>query len=255
MSISEALVKLADNEAEISAAEKEVEAFRIRKTQGIYDKRRAITSDIPQFWYIVLAQNDDFGEYIRPEDLKYLEYIADIHVSYDIATASESTGVPENYRDFSITITFSDQASMAGESGLVNKQTVTKKFHVVTENGEERIYGEKAPVQWPAELESIVPQNVKDNKAGDELSTEEKRRYRKGMKSFFAWFDWTGRKPGKEFRNGEDLTRLIIDDLFPQAVKYYALALENGGDSENDSSEGEELDLLDDDHVDKKRKN
>lgn len=244
-------MKLADNEAEISEAEKEVEIFRIKKTQGIYEKRRQITKEIPQFWYIVLAQNDDFGEYIRPEDLKYLEYITDIYVKYEIADEGKQ---PENYRDFSIVVSFSDHASMAKTGGLIAKQEVTKKFSVVTENGEEKIYAEKADVQWPQELQDINPVQIKENK-NEEFTSDEKKRYRKGMKSFFAWFDWTGRKPGKEFRNGEDLTRLIIDDLFPQAVKYYALALENGDELNVDTSEGEELDVSDDEHVEKKQKN
>ena len=74
------------------------------------------------------------------------------------------------------------------------------------------------------------------------------------MKSFFAWFEWTGTKPSKEFRSGEDLTRLILDDLFPNAVRYYAEALKNDQESEEDSLEGEELDVSDTEPAQKKHK-
>ena len=66
------------------------------------------------------------------------------------------------------------------------------------------------------------------------------------MKSFFAFFAWTGKKPGKEFRNGEELARLIVDDVYPYAVKDYTEAL-RGDDDDEFTSEGEELDISDSD--------
>lgn len=241
--LSDSLAQLAAVEQKIGHAEREVEIFRIKKTQSIYADRRAITSTIPQFWYIVLAQNDDFADYVRAEDLKFLDYLDDIYVHFDIADSDS----PNHYRDFSITVSFKD------DSGVVPTQTVTKRFHVSEENGEETITSDVAEVQWPAELADTCPATIRRNKNG-EFTADQKKKYRQGMKSFFAWFEWTGTKPNKEFRAGEDLTRLIIDELFPNAVKYYAEALQNDQESEEDSLEGEELDVSDAEPAQKKHK-
>ena len=84
------------------------------------------------------------------------------------------------------------------------------------------------------------------------MSGKDKMNYRLGMKSFFSWFRWTGKKPGKEFRNGDDVANLLVD-LFLNGVKFYILGLNEseGDDEELDSSEGEELDISDDDDGDK----
>lgn len=241
--ISRALAKLAVCEQEMGEAEKDAEIYRIKHTQSIYSQRRQILKEIPQFWYIVLAQNDDFAEYVRAEDLKYLDYIEDIYVHFDIADSDDV----KNYRDFSITFSFKD------ESGVVPTQEVTKKFGVSLSDGEESLTSQVTSIQWPEELEDTCPATIRKNKDG-EYTSDEKKRYRLGMKSFFAWFEWTGLKPAKEFRSGEDLARLILDDLFPNAVRYYAEAIKNDKDDEEDSSEGEELDISDDEPPQKKQK-
>lgn len=241
--LSNALAKLAQNEQQMGEADKDAEIYRIKKTQAIYHQRSDITKEIPQFWYIVLAQNDDFADYVRVEDLKYLDFVNDIYVHFDIADSD----LVANYRDFSITISFKD------DSGVVPTQTVTKKFQVSEKDGEEVLYSEVASVEWPEELAEISPTNIRKSKKSDGYSADEKKRYREGMKSFFAWFEWTGHKPAKEFRSGEDLARLILDDLFPNAVRYYAEAIKNDNGSEVDSSEGEELDISDDDEPPRKK--
>lgn len=241
--LSDSLAQLASVEQKIGEAERKVEIFRIKNTQSIYAERRAITTTIPQFWYIVLAQNDDFADYVRAEDLKFLDFLDDIYVHFDIADSDSA----KHYRDFSITVSFKD------ETGVVPTQSVTKKFYVSEENGEEKITSEAVDVQWPAELSEICPASIRRTKNG-EYTSDQKKKYRQGMKSFFAWFEWTGRKPTKEFRSGEDLTRLLLDDLFPNAVKYYAEALQNDQQSDEDSLEGEELDVSDAEPAPKKHK-
>lgn len=240
--LSKALATLAKCEQEMGDAEKDAEIYRIKHTQSIYAKRREITKEIPQFWYIVLAQNDDFGEYVRAEDLKYLDFIEDIYVHFGIADSEV-----KNYRDYSISVSFKD------DSGVVPTQTVTKNFYVSTEDGEEKLTADVASVEWPEELKDNCPQTIRENKNG-EYTSDEKKRYRLGMKSFFAWFEWTGLKPAKEFRAGEDLARLILDDLFPNAVRYYAEAIKNDQEDDEDSSEGEELDISEDEEPRKKQK-
>lgn len=233
------LIGLAECEQEMDKAEIDASVYRIRKTQSIYNKRRQILTQIPRFWYIVLAENDDFPDYVTGDDLKYIEYITDIYVHYKVADSESS----ENPRDFSITVAFKDDENY---EPLVPTQEVTKHFHSYVEDGEEKLSSSPVAVDWPKELNEINPALIKKNK-GKDLSSEDKKNYRLGMKSFFSWFSWTGKKPGKEFRNGDDLTRLIIDDLFPYAVKYYTEALPGDELDDEDSSEGEELDISEED--------
>lgn len=237
------LDKLGDWEKEMSQVEREAEIYRIKKTQPMYAKRRSILKEIPKFWYIVLAENDDFADYISPDDLKYLEYIDDIYVYYPIV--DDEAG---HFKDFNITVTF-------GKNPYIPEQEITKKFKIVIqEDGDERIVSESVEVKWPHELSKINPSIIKEKYKGKDkkdISAKDKKNYRLGMKSFFSWFNWTGEKPGKEFRNGEDLATLLSEDLYLNALKYYIIALspdeDDDANDEEDTTEGEELDLSDDD--------
>ena len=237
------LDKLGDWEKEMSQVEREAEIYRIKKTQPMYAKRRSILKEIPKFWYIVLAENDDFADYISPDDLKYLEYIDDIYVYYPIV--DDEAG---HFKDFNITVTF-------GKNPYIPEQEITKKFKIVIrEDGDERIVSESVEVKWPHELSKINPSVIKEKYKGKDkkdMSAKDKKNYRLGMKSFFSWFNWTGEKPGKEFRNGEDLATLLSEDLYLNALKYYIIALspdeDDDANDEEDTTEGEELDLSDDD--------
>ncbi|EEQ43662.1 conserved hypothetical protein [Candida albicans WO-1] len=237
------LDKLGDWEKEMSQVEREAEIYRIKKTQPMYAKRRSILKEIPKFWYIVLAENDDFADYISPDDLKYLEYIDDIYVYYPIV--DDEAG---HFKDFNITVTF-------GKNPYIPEQEITKKFKIVIqEDGDERIVSESVEVKWPHELSKINPSIIKEKYKGKDkkdMSAKDKKNYRLGMKSFFSWFNWTGEKPGKEFRNGEDLATLLSEDLYLNALKYYIIALspdeDDDANDEEDTTEGEELDLSDDD--------
>ncbi|KAI3405232.1 hypothetical protein KGF56_001977 [Candida oxycetoniae] len=274
------LDKLSSWENEMSQVDRDVEIYRIKSSQPMYTKRREILQQVPKFWYIILAENDEFADYISPEDLKYLEYINDIYVHYPIAEAKREQGdaaiaeakreqgdaaIAEakreqanalaNYKDFEVTISFADCSFM-------QKQSITKKFRtIVGEDGEEHLKSEYVSVQWPKELAKFNPQLIKEKtkSSGSNMSAKEKKNYRIGMKSFFAWFAWTGEKPGKEFRHGEDLTQLIVEDIFINALKYYIVALSNESgeeedeEEEEDSSEGEELDLSDIEEEERKR--
>lgn len=237
------LDKLGDWEKEMSQVEREAVIYRIKKTQPMYAKRRSILKEIPKFWYIVLAENDDFADYISPDDLKYLEYIDDIYVYYPIVDDEA-----DHFKDFNITVTF-------GKNPYIPEQEITKKFKIVIqEDGDERIVSESVEVKWPHELSKINPSVIKEKYKGKDkkdMSAKDKKNYRLGMKSFFSWFNWTGEKPGKEFRNGEDLATLLSEDLYLNALKYYIIALspdeDDDANDEEDTTEGEELDLSDDD--------
>lgn len=251
--LQKSLDALAKLEVQMGLAERDCEVYRIKKTSGIYKSRSSIVSQIDKFWYIVLAENDEFADYIALEDLKYLESIENISVQYKIADIENPTEEDlEHFKDFDVTFTFAE--------GPVAAQSVTKKFRVIIEEGEEKIISEPVEVSWPKDLEDINPRAIKDRvaKSNAPMTKEDKKKYRLGMKSFFSWFAWTGEKPGKEFRNGEELTRLIVDDLFLNAIKYYVVALQNEDEDESedeeDSSEGEALDLSDGEPERKKRK-
>lgn len=245
--LQKSLDQLAQWEKEMSVAEKDAEIYRIKRTQQLYATRRDILKLVKMFWYIVLAENDDFAEYVNVEDLKYLESIENLYVYYPVADSDDTSG--DNYKDFSITITFADSDDL-----LVPPQEVTKNFRTIVKDGEETIVSDPVDIEWPEELQSINPILIKKENKGKELTKDQKKNYRLGMKSFFSWFAWTGEKLGKEFRSGEDLTRLIVDDLFLNALKYYVLALPNEDEDdqsdEEDSSEGEELDLSEEEDVD-----
>lgn len=244
--LQQSLDSLAELESQMGVAERDCEIYRLKKTSQIYKSRSTVLAEIPKFWYIVLAENDEFADYIGLEDLKYLESIVNINVEYKIA--EQETDL-DHFKDFSITFSFD------------NDQVVTKEFHVIITDGEEKIISKPVDIIWPEELKETNPRLIKDRakKNKTELSKDDKKNYRLGIKSFYSWFSWTGEKPGKEFRNGEELTRLIIDDLFLNAIKYYVLALQNDdqdeeSEDENDSSEGEELDLSEEERDVKKQK-
>ncbi|KAH3665490.1 hypothetical protein OGAPHI_003676 [Ogataea philodendri] len=218
--------------------EKQLERVRFEKIQPIYSKRRGLLIEIASFWYIVLAEHEDFQEYIQTQDMKYLEYIKEIYVEYL---------VEDDPLKFSITFGFE------APNGEIPTQSVTKVFEKTrdADSGEEKLVSSAVGFDWPKDLDSINPLLIKSK--GD-LTPADKKNYRTGMKSFFAFFAWTGKKPGKEYRHGEDLALLIAEDLFPHATKYYTEAAPGLGDEEEDEelgSSSEELDL--DDEPDSKR--
>ena len=229
--ISEAFLKLADTEAKVEQIDNEIEQLRIQKLGPIYRERDEYISHIPEFWKIVLSQHVNFANYIRATDFKYVDCIDRVTVEYD----SER----DKIGSFKLTFYFNEIP------GDFPKQTVTKNFKLVKvvpdddadrdeneDEGEERLISEAVDIAWPKEYDSINPALIKDKH-----STEGKRNYRTGMKSFFGWFKWTGTKPGKEYPHGDDLARLFSEDLYPYCVKYYTEAQRDLEDEQSDDSE------------------
>lgn len=211
-----ALKQLAAVEADMAAAEREAERYRHAKTQPVYAARRAVLREIPSFWYVVLGENRDFTDYLGPADLQYLEYVVDVYCEWSV----------EEQEGFALTFVFEC------ELGAMELQTVTKRFWSRGDgSGGEELVSEAVEVVWPAA--------ATDPKTVDTAQKEGRRAYRAAMRLWFAWFAWTGKKPGKEFRDGEAMARLVADDVFPYAVKYYTEAL--GGEGDDESSE--ELDV------------
>lgn len=184
-----------------------------------------------------------------------MELIKDIYVSWNVASSDSSSSNPG---DFSVTFEFNalDDDFPA--------QTIVKKFKLENVDPEElakskpkkknlddsddedagddseRLVSENVDIIWPKSYDSINPSKIQDKK-----TAEGKKNYRAGMKSFFGWFKWTGRKPAKEFPSGENFARLFSEDIFPYAVKYYTEAQRDGLEEEDDSDASEPLDLSD----------
>lgn len=255
--IEKSLNLLQKLESEIQNADAQVEQFKNKLFTPIYTKRRNLLNNIPDFWYIVLAQHEDFQEYISVEDMKYLELITDLFVDFwDNTKIDADDSLPQ--KGFDITVKFKNSDK---SDNKIKEQTIVKKFEWILdlETGSRKLKSDSVRMEWPEQLKSIDPLLIKEKikTEGRKMTSDEKKKYRQGMRSFFSFFEWTGEKPGKEYRNGEELAMLICDDIFPGALDYYVLAApgfgENGAgnsdededDDEEDEETGEELDLSD----------
>lgn len=228
----------------------DVQKYKVGLTKPIFVHRRKVLSKIPKFWYIVLAQHEDFQEYIETEDMKYFEYLTDIYVEKMV----DSNGSNDDPKTYSLTMSFNSP------HGEIANQTVTKYFYTETnpDTGYESVKSHKADIKWPKEFNDVNPILIKKNhKKGTKWSHEEKKNYRIGMKSFFAFFTWTGEKSGKEYRYGEELAELFSEDIFPLAVDYYTLAapgLGKDNEEEDENTSSEELDIESDEDEDEPEK-
>ena len=154
-------------------------------------------------------------------DSKYIEAIKSLIVEPLVLKDSGA-----NPRDFQVVIEFDEI-----ENDLPS-QRITKVFKVEkdvskilvrknrTEEDDELdgevgfLTSQPVDVKWPKSYQSIDPQLIQDK-----TTAEGKKNYRTGMKTFFAWFRWTGLKPGKEFPNGDGLANLFNEELYPFCVK------------------------------------
>lgn len=241
---------LAECEDEMMLVENEVERYKILKQAPVLEKRDQLLDQISGFWSIVLSQHSDFANYIRASDFKYIDAIEKVIVR-PLALSSKN----EDPRNFEITFRFREI-----EGDLI-AQTVTKKFTMekdvsklkyvrnrkLMEDEIDSEYGfltsDPVEVKWPKLYDDINPDLI-ENKA----EAEGKKKYRTGMKTFFAWFRWTGLKPGKEFPNGAELANLFNEELYPYCVKYYTEAQsdvldESVSDSNSESDAALQLDL------------
>lgn len=82
----------------------------MRKLEPLFAKRDEAIRNIPGFWRIVLSQHDEFADYIRASDFKYVDAIKSVVVKW------------KDPRDYEVEIQFN-----CIENEL-KEQTVTKKF-------------------------------------------------------------------------------------------------------------------------------
>lgn len=187
-----ALNQLADCEQKIEDKEKELEWYRLKTLMPHYEERDEIVAKIPNFWKIVLSQHDDFANYVRAADFKYIDAIQFLVVKW------------QSPRDFDITIGFQavDQELPA--------QTVKKHFY---HDGDDM-------KSQPVELKHNLPPRKRRNR-------------------FFDWFQWQGLDDKSEFPNGDDLARLITDEIYPLCVKFYTEAQRDVADEDSDDESSE----------------
>ncbi|SCU95563.1 LAMI_0F02894g1_1 [Lachancea mirantina] len=232
-----ALNKLAELEEELEVVDKDVELFKLKKVQPIFKRRDKLLEDVPEFWKVVLSQHGDFGNYVRAGDLKYIDAIRKIDLVP--LCLDDSSCDP---RDFRITFYFD------GIDGDFEGQEVSKVFKVCYDKSKVKfsreededdydedlgfLTSEAVNIKWPKSYDWINPLKIEDKS-----SSEGKRNYRIGMKSFFAWFKWTGLKPRKEFPDGGGLASLLSEDIYPHCIKYYAEAQRDLVDETGDDEE------------------
>lgn len=241
---------LAECEDEMALAENEAELYKIKLMAPVFDKRDKLIEKIPFFWNIALTQHSDFSNYVRASDFKYIEAIKKIVVKPLALEDEECTA-----RDFQITIEFNEikgdlKAQHVSKVFKIEKDVskiLIKKNRTAEDDELDADLGfltsEPVNIDWPKSYDNINPELI-----SDKSTPEGKKNYRTGMKTFFAWFKWTGLKPGKEFPNGDALANLFNEELYPYCVKYYTEAQrdvmdESDGDSEDDSDAPLDLDL------------
>lgn len=233
--LQKALDQLAEWEKKITSIEQEIEIYKNEKTSDTYKERNEILQNIEKFWYIVLAQNEEFAEYIEVDDMIYIEDIKSINLTHEF---KKKNGGPYYTKFTTLSIHFQEN-----QNKKLDDQILVKHFESIIKNGEERLISNPVNVKWPKTIDHLNPLKILKNSNYSSITQEEKSNLRQGQKSFFSWFHWTGKKKN-EFPDGEGLSRLIIDEIYPNATRYYALALNdssNDSSSDLDSSEGESI--------------
>lgn len=216
LQLSKALRDLSDIEEKLEKIDEQVNQYRIKITAPVYDERYEIISKIPNFWKTVLQVHSDFADYIPVSNFKYVDLIKNIKMTMlnntDFTLRFEfiaSEGFPEQ----SVEKTFKlckDITKLKYTSKLTDDELLDmSEFGFLT--------SEPVDITWPKEYDSINPHLLQTNTKDENF----KKNYRQGMKTFFAWFNWTGLKHGKEFPNGDGLANLFMEDIYPHCLKHY----------------------------------
>ncbi len=184
---------------------------QIRLYEPIYAKRSAIIADLPKFWPRVIEQvGYDIDRHITEIDARLLDSLLDFKVSrHD----------PTEPRNFTITLTF--------ESNEYLQDTAITKVFSLKSAKDPTLQSTKSSIAWKPnnDLTAIQPG---------------------GAKSFFHFFDWTGEERKKEMTEYEELAITLVEDIWPNAIKYYTESFEE----ESEEDENAEIDLEADDDDD-----
>ncbi|GMM40467.1 hypothetical protein DAHU10_013680 [Hanseniaspora uvarum] len=216
LQLSKALRDLSDIEEKLEKIDEKVNEYRINITEPVYDERYEVISRIPNFWKTVLQEHSDFADFIPVSDFKFIDLIRNIKLTM------------LNTTDYSLKFEFADSEGFP-EQTIVKTFTICKditKLKYTSKLTDEELLdmsefgfltSEPVDITWPEEYDAINPIKLSTNTKDADF----KKNYRQGMKTFFAWFGWTGLKHGKEFPNGDGLANLFMEDIYPHCLKHY----------------------------------
>jgi nucleosome assembly protein 1-like 1 len=214
--------------------------------------RKADTKGVPDFWYTVLSNNDDFAQLITERDEEALKHLTNI-----ICTNNE-----DPLTGFTIWLSFS-------ENPYFSNTALTKKYNLLCEQGINSTVLESAEgceINWKEGKNLTVVLKKKKQKAkgrGGAVRTVTKE---EPCESFFNFFK-PPQTPTDEQDEEEDedveelieadyeLGRSLKDSIIPRAVDWYTgkAANEEGGFEVEEGEEDEDDEDDDDDDDDEPR--
>merc|ERR1712000_483730 len=252
---------LADIEKEFDDVETEIIRQQIALTKPLYERRSKTTSQIPNFWSLVLEQAPpDIDQYIQPSDSALLlSSLLSISVSHFEAESKTSGGDPRSvsvtwefapndyFHDEKLEKKFWYRRARDGWCGLVSEPVDIK-----WKEGRDLTGGLLGLVckAWEVEQKSLDT-NSKSNGEATKIERE-KREKRKAAKSSpeaasNAEEDQDDEEDEEDidmsleiFPDGDDLAISITEDLWPGAIKYFTQAQEQDALSDADFESEEE---------------
>ncbi|KAF9543681.1 hypothetical protein EC957_000536 [Mortierella hygrophila] len=157
--INQAAVEAVQDQLEAIANETEKVELQLANKRNelmlpIFEKRRKVIAEIPNFWPTLFKLNDGTSQMLEESDLPIIDHLTDIWVKHD----------PKDARNYEIVFTFSDNEY------FTNKELIKN----VVLNGDEQT-AEKFTINWKEGKD--VTKNSKRKKDADESAD-----------SFFSWF-------------------------------------------------------------------
>ncbi|KAF9298995.1 hypothetical protein BGZ88_002655 [Linnemannia elongata] len=157
--IDQAAIEAVQDQLEVIANETEKVELELANKRyelmlPIFERRRKVIAEIPNFWPTLFKLNDGTSQMLEEADLPIIDHLTDIWVKHD----------PKDVRNYEIVFTFSDNEY------FTNKELIKK----VVLNGDEQT-AEKFTINWKEGKD--VTKNSKRKKDADESSD-----------SFFSWF-------------------------------------------------------------------
>ncbi|KAF9431275.1 hypothetical protein BGZ94_003590 [Podila epigama] len=138
---------------EADKIEQELVAKRFELMTPLYEKRRAICSQIPQFWLTVFRNHMGLAQIIEEDDVPALEHLTDVWVKVN----------PKEVRTFDVIFTFSDNEY------FTNKELIKK---VIFKDDEQ--VAEPFTINW---------------KEGKDLTKGKRKKGAEQSDSFFSYFN------------------------------------------------------------------
>ncbi|KAF9085180.1 hypothetical protein BGX29_006293 [Mortierella sp. GBA35] len=139
---------------ETEKVELELANKRAELLTPIFEKRRKVIAEIPNFWPTLFKLNDGTSQMLEEDDIPVIEHLTDLWVKHD----------PKDVRNYEIIFTFSENPY------FTNKELIKK---VVLKDDEQT--AEEFKINWKEGKD--VTKNSKRKKDADESSD-----------SFFSWF-------------------------------------------------------------------